>query len=55
MKPCLLNRELPATCNDCSLIPQLCEGIDEQVICQYCGAVIINQNSLIEHISINHI
>ena len=54
MKPCIINPELPGTCNNCHLLANGCDGIEEMAICDICGAVIINANLLIEHKTINH-
>lgn len=54
MKPCIINPDLSASCNDCYLLGNGCDGTEEPAICDICGAVIINVNLLIEHKTINH-
>jgi hypothetical protein len=54
MKLCIINPDLPATCNDCYLLANGCDGIEEMAICDICGAVIISANELLIHIKINH-
>lgn len=54
MKPCIINPDLPATCNDCHLLANGCDGTDEPVQCNICGITIISATQLIIHKNNNH-
>lgn len=50
---CKINNELIFTCDYCELLSNGCDGLEEPIVCDVCGAVII-ASLIIEHKSICH-